>query len=368
MALRPTDALLTRKCPICGQKMEINQPTEFQRALREHTRNLHPHFYAWTRRVKAFIVVALGLSIILGVLPAIFLQSLGSVTAEALGFAGFIAPLVVLGLSGWVVLKRSRRAWTAGHGQVVDYGSSSGTLNSEAGPRFSVPSQVNATDDIAAIARALAEKLEISSFEPVSVSWQDYVRTGFRGSNRPIMIPYDGCLIKGHQLILPESTRNRLEPGEWAPLVASELVYQRKLRENRRVGLLIRILPLTLVYILTAVALWQLGILNLQGMTTVQGAPTPVVVAFFYVYLGTAIIFAMVLYILLGLRFDRKMRLKADSIAVDLTGKTAFLSALEKIGRAFPNIMTKGRPSMDYPPGRPSVKKRIENIQASASF
>ncbi len=182
------------------------------------------------------------------------------------------------------------------------------------------------------------------------------------------MVPYDGCLFRGNQIIMPESSRDKLLPQEWAPLIASELVYQRKLLEKRRLGLLIRILPLTVVYTIIPVVLWQLAILNLQGTTTVRGAPTPVSVAFFELYSGTALIFTMILYGLLGFRFNKKMRLKADAIAAGMMGKAVFLSALEKIGRAFPSIMTRGRPSLTYPPGRPSVEKRIEGIQAATSF
>jgi hypothetical protein len=225
--------------------------------------------------------------------------------------------------------------------------------------------------DLIRIARDVAGRLEIDGFEPETVSWQDYfVRSGlgFNRSNRPVMVPYDGCMFVGRQIILPESTRDKLQPEEWAPLIASELVYQRKLLEKRRIGLLMRILPLTAIYIIIPVILWQLGILNLQGTTTVRGAPTPVALAFFQLYSGTALIFAMILYIILGLRFNRRMRLQADAQVATLTGKAVFLSALEKIGRAFPDIMTRGRPSVTYPPGRPSIKTRIEGIQAAAGF
>src|SRR5947209_13332558 len=189
----------------------------------------------------------------------------------------------------------------------------------------------------------LAWRLKISGFEPESVSWQVYfVRSGFsfKRSNRPIMVPYDGCMFVGKQMILPESTKDKLQPEEWAPLIASELIYQRILLEKRRLGLLIRILPLTAVYIIIPVILWQLGILNLQGTTTVRGAPTPVSVAFFELYSGTALIFTMILYDVLGFRFNRQMRLKADAIAASMMSKEVLLSALEKIGRAFPSILT----------------------------
>jgi Zn-dependent protease with chaperone function len=76
----------------------------------------------------------------------------------------------------------------------------------------------------------------------------------------------------------------------------------------------------------------------------------------------------MVLYIVLGLRFNSRMRLKSDALAAELTGKTVFLSVLQKIGTAFPKLMTKGRPSITYPPGRPSIQKRIDNLQTTATF
>src|SRR5207244_1649228 len=74
---------------------------------------------------------------------------------------------------------------------------------------------------------------------------------------------------------------------------------------------------------------------------------------------STALTFTMILYGVLGFRFNSKMRIKADAIAAIMMGKGVFLSALEKIGRAFPSIMTRGRPSLAYPPGRPIVEKRI---------
>jgi len=43
------------------------------------------------------------------------------------------------------------------------------------------------------------------------------------------------------------------------------------------------------------------------------------------------------------------MRLQADLQAVSITGKHAFLSALDKISEAFPDIRTRGRPSVAYP-------------------
>ena len=364
MGLRPMDAIVTRRCPICGQKMEINEPRDFARALREHTKSAHPAYYAQTRRMRKMIAPMLVAIVLLGFTPIIFESALGYALAAPLSIAGFISPLVVVGAIGRRALKTAQRVGTRTNFVVPEGASTFPTQASQASAAY-------AGQDIVRITKDLAGRLEISGFEPESVSWQDYfVRSGFsfKRSNRPIMVPYDGCMFVGKQMILPESTKDKLQPEEWAPLIASELIYQRILLEKRRLGLLIRILPLTAVYIIIPVILWQLGILNLQGTTTVRGAPTPVVVAFFQLYSGTALIFAMVLYIILGLRFNSRMRLKSDALAAELTGKTAFISALQKIGTAFPKLMTKGRPSITYPPGRPSIQKRIDNLQTTATF
>ena len=328
-------------------------------------KTIHPENYAWSRRLRKLIVPLIALMGIITFSPLILEPELGYALAVALSITGFIIPLALIGVMARFTLRRGQSAST--RSDLGNQPNTSTMLYPQAGQ-----STVSYTgQDIVGIVKDLAQKSEISGFGPDSVSWQDYfVRTGFsyKRSNRPVMVPYDGCLFKGNQIIMPESSRDKLLPEEWVPLIASELVYQRKLLEKRRFGLLIRILPLTAVYIIIPVVLWQLGILNLQGTTTVRGAPTPVAVAFFEIYSGTALIFAMVLYGLLGLRFNRQMRIKADAIAAGLTGKVVFLSALEKIGRAFPSIMTRGRPSLTYPPGRPSVKKRIEGIQAATSF
>ncbi len=365
MGLRPMDAVVTRRCPICGQKMEINDPRDYSRAIREHMKSVHPENYAWSRRLRKMTIPLVVLIPVLAFTPAILEPELGYAPAFALSITGFIIPLALIGFMARRALRKGQPASTPA--RLADLPDTSSTLF----PQASQSAISYVAHDIVEIVKDLSQKLEISGLGPDSVSWQDYfVGTGFslKRSNRPVMVPYDGCIFKGNQIIMPESSRDKLLPQEWAPLIASELVYQRKLLEKRRLGLLIRILPLTVVYTIIPVVLWQLAILNLQGTTTVRGAPTPVSVAFFELYSGTALIFTMILYGLLGFRFNKKMRLKADAIAAGMMGKAVFLSALEKIGRAFPSIMTRGRPSLTYPPGRPSVEKRIEGIQAATSF
>src|SRR6266576_3032422 len=219
----------------------------------------------------------------------------------SLSISGFIIPRALIGCMARRALRKGQPALTPARlGDLPDTSSTPFTQASQSAVSY-------VAQDIVGTVKDLARKLEISGLGLDSVSWQDYfVRTGFSfsRSNRPVMVPYDGCLFRGNQIIMPESSRDKLLPEEWAPLIASELVYQRKLLEKRRLGLLIRILPLTAFYIIIPVVLWRLGILNLQGTTTVRGALTPVSVAFFELYSGTVLFFTMILYDVLGFRFN----------------------------------------------------------------
>src|SRR5438105_15128130 len=96
MGLRPMDAIVTRRCTICGQKMEIDEPRDFARALREHTQSAHPAYYAQTRRLRKMIAPMLVAIVLLGFTPIIFESALGYALAAPLSIAGFISPLAVV--------------------------------------------------------------------------------------------------------------------------------------------------------------------------------------------------------------------------------------------------------------------------------
>src|SRR5438445_13732472 len=100
-------------------------------------------------------------------------------------------------------------------------------------------------------------------------------------------------------------------------------------------------------------------------MTTYRCAPTPFRLAFYGIYSGTALIFAMCLQIILGFRFEKKMKLMADQQTATMTQKQLFLSGLGKIGRALPELMREKRPSISYPPGRPGIPRRISGVEAT---
>jgi len=372
------DPAVARRCPICGQNIETNEARDYgrlggyERALEQHMKTAHPAEYDRSRRLGIALIPLLFSALVLPFIPLVFEAELGTAFTAILSISGFIVPLSIFVGIGRHSQKGARISLRTSFRQTK-------TLNPFYPQATVRPVVSNAGPEILGVARDLGQRLDISGFEPESVLWQDYFTHSFarnlvlsaftRGrSNRPVMVPYDGCIFHGNQILLPESTRDKLQPEEWAPLIASELIYQRKLVEKRLAGLLLRVLPLTAVYIIAPVILWQVGLISFRGATTLSAAPTPVITAFFELVIGTSAVFALILYIVLGLRYDNQMRLKADTLAAELTGKTVFLSALQKIGTAFPELMTKGCPSIAYPPGRPTVGKRIEAVRNVTAF
>src|SRR3989442_11409673 len=361
-------ALANRTCSICGQTLEARDPKGYGVALKEHTRTVHPELFRWQRRMSKIALPALLLAIILAVLPSIFLQSLGT-WVPLISIAAFVAPIMGLALVGGFTVKSYQGASKIDHGRTIpSIDNATPALNLQSSS-LEQPIPGSADQRIVSSVNNVARQLDIPRFVADWIKWQDYsnlpsMRPSFRRSNNPILVPYDGCAFQRGTIILPLSSRDKLDTEEWIPLIISELLYQQKFRAKRRVGLLIRIVPLTIVYLILPLALWRLRIINLNGtVTTSRGSPTPFWLAFYGVYSGTALIFAMILQIFLGFRFEKKLRLRADQQTATMTQKQLFLSGLGKIGRAFPELMREKRPSISYPPGRPGIPRRISTVE-----
>jgi hypothetical protein len=119
MAPRPMDAIITRRCPICGQKMKINEPRDFARALREHEQSAHPAYYTQTMRLRKMIAPMLVSIVVLPFVPIIFEPALGSLLAATLSIAGFISPLAIVGLIGTRALRQAKQRASASMDQTV---------------------------------------------------------------------------------------------------------------------------------------------------------------------------------------------------------------------------------------------------------
>ena len=361
-------ALANRTCSICGQTLEARDPKGYGVALREHTRTVHPELFRWQRRMRVTAVIAVGLGATLGIVSAIFLQNVGyNNWAEAVLFAAVLAPFAGLALAGRFTVKKYQSAWKRDHGTTLPSTDNTPLALNLRSSSLEQPIPASGDQRIVSSVNNIARQLDIPRFVADGIKWQDYsnLKPGLRRSGPPILVPYDGCVFEKGTIILPLSSQDKLDTEEWLPLIISELLYQQKFRAKRRVGLLIRIVPLTIVYLIIPAVLWQLGIINLNGMTTYCGSPTPFWLAFYGIYSGTALIFAMILQIFLGFRFEKRLRLMADQQTATMIQKQLFLSGLGKIGRAFPELMREKRPSISYPPGRPGIPRRISGVEAT---
>ncbi len=191
MGLRPMDAIVTRRCPICGQRMEISEPRGYSRAIREHMKSAHPENYVWSRRLRRMIIPLVVLIPVLAFTPAILEPELGYAPAFALSISGFIIPLALIGFMARRALRKGQGALTPARlGDLPDTSSTPFTQASQSAVSY-------VAQDIVGTVKDLARKLEISGLGLDSVSWQDYfVRTGFSfsRSNRPVMVPMmDAC-------------------------------------------------------------------------------------------------------------------------------------------------------------------------------
>src|SRR6266566_2814794 len=176
MGLRPMDAIVTRRCPICGQRMEISEPRGYSRAIREHMKSAHPENYVWSRRLRRMIIPLVVLIPVLAFTPAILEPELGYAPAFALSISGFIIPLALIGFMARRALRKGQGALTPARlGDLPDTSSTPFTQASQSAVSY-------VAQDIVGTVKDLARKLEISglgldsfhgktiSCAPVSVS------------------------------------------------------------------------------------------------------------------------------------------------------------------------------------------------------
>src|SRR5437879_7644330 len=80
------------------------------------------------------------------------------------------------------------------------------------------------------ITKELCLQLNIADYNPIFVSWE-----GFDSRSRvPVEFRYDECLIERNCVTLSAKMKDVLEPDEWRPIIASSLIFTKKLR---RIGL-----------------------------------------------------------------------------------------------------------------------------------
>ncbi len=198
------------------------------------------------------------------------------------------------------------------------------------------------------LANSLGQQLEISKLDLKDIRWMEWVPAG--RSARPV--PSDWCFFLRHSMVMPAHMLEKITVEEWRPLIASSLIYEKKLsRSLRGRAFLLTVLPLILV---------------LAGTFAVSILLHMSWIIFLY------ILFIIPVGALGGRRYGsdvKKARLEPDTQAAAITGKDTFLNVLKKIdtmGLDDVDRLKSGRRGRRVP-GLPSIKERIENLQGFPS-
>lgn len=196
------------------------------------------------------------------------------------------------------------------------------------------------------IANLLMERLAISDFKPIRISWTGYVLGGLGTFTGPRLklAPPGLCLFTWDEVILPASLKGRLEPEEWKPLLASGLIYDAKLKFKKTLGIAA-----------TAVAsiILNIALITILTLFDPKGAVYFVIPAF----LGSVV--CLIFGIPFVNPFLRSLRLESDKLATQLVGKESLLRVLKRINSL---------ELEDKDPGgrlsrRPSLEERIHAMR-----
>ncbi len=173
-----------------------------------------------------------------------------------------------------------------------------------------------ADKEILETTRSLSSQLQITTYNPTSVTWTNLVKKG-------TPLPYDQCVLLKHELILPAAMRDKLDPEEWRPIIASSLIYEKLFKANRRAQKLGLAIPIFISWTIIEPVLS-----TIFPHTFTSGGNTFTDGDIVWVWLA---VLTIILAALLWTRLLKRLRTKADKRAAQLVGTATFISVLEKI-------------------------------------
>lgn len=207
------------------------------------------------------------------------------------------------------------------------------------------------------LTKELCLSLGVLNYAPNFVSWEDWDSR----SRRPVEFRYDECLVEKYCLTLSAKMKDLLGPEEWRPLIASSLIFTKKLRKRvlqgtatvlgAFLGLAISlqfVLPVLLSEPFTATK-------NGSTYTGTLGAGIAPLVGFVLATAGTVV---------LSVKLARRLRTVADKQAADLVSGATFLTTLNKIAGAMRDSGFQENRTFRGPvPLLPDIAKRISRLQ-----
>ncbi len=213
------------------------------------------------------------------------------------------------------------------------------------------------------IARELCLQLGNTKIDISGVAWESTIASGRypetvypdQPSTRWNAQWRDGALRMNMTIVLSRQMREKLEPEEWKPLLASFLTYHSSKHIRRNASALALALVTALLAILGTLFLAINGKL-LDGQILVMTGTASLV-----------LVFVPGLYLLTQL--EKKAKLRADLIAAKLVGKEEFIRVLRKIdSMGFHDVESLKKGGLQARlAGRPSISKRIDNLLSGIS-
>jgi hypothetical protein len=195
---------------------------------------------------------------------------------------------------------------------------------------------------------SLGQQLEIPKLDVREVRWSQIVPVGRKG----VPIPSDWCFVSRHSIVMPARMMGKLTVDEWRPLIASSVLFQKKLRRSVDWRWWLYFLLPTFLVLVASIAVAVL--LQIYGVSLIV----------------LLIVFPV---IIVGNRhygpYLKQARLDADSKASALTGKELFLEVLRKIDtmRRGDADMIKAEKRSRRPLSLPTLAERIDNLQGIPS-
>ncbi len=190
---------------------------------------------------------------------------------------------------------------------------------------MSLESHISAYDQrILDLTTELCLQLDIANYNPTFISWE----TLDSRSRRPVEFRYDECLVEKYCLTLSAKMKDVLEPDDWRPIIASSLIFSKKLRSRIFKGL---ILSLATFVTLALVLIFELPILLPQPYTVSRSGSSQTSPLGYYVAGPLALVLVFFGPIAASVTYARMLRRIADKRAADMVSTVSFLATLNKV-------------------------------------
>jgi hypothetical protein len=194
---------------------------------------------------------------------------------------------------------------------------------------------------------------------PRNLLWAERIKTGDSDRSGSKPIGSDECYLGKNAIVLPMHMRDKLEPEEWRPIIASGIILNMRLRPGvvKKIKTRLWFPPLTMLIL--AVFFFAQGPFDSTG--NFHG-PTWVLPL-----LSFSLVAVLVVPWTLYGRYYRQAKLIADRDSAEIVGKQAFLDVMMKLDQMGLQDLEKAKRNHFTSP-RLGINIRINNIRQAFSI